>query len=103
MELGEIENAVSAIDGIIHSVVVVRKDKEDRQLICAFYTGEEKAVSEIKAIIGEKLPKYMIPHVFTHLEEMPLTASGKANRKQVPAKLVPRLALDCDLSCTGLA
>ena len=84
IELGEIESAIQAVNGINRAVVVVRKDKSDRQLICAFYTGEEKKVSEIKDIIGGKLPKYMIPHVFTHLEEMPLTASGKANRNALP-------------------
>ena len=81
IELGEIESAVSAIDGIDLSVAVVRNDKEGRQLICAFYTGEEKNAQEIKSVIGKKLPKYMLPHIFTHLDEMPLTASGKINRK----------------------
>ena len=84
IELGEIESVLQAVEGIDRAVVVVRKDKSDRQLICAFYTGEDKKVLEIKENIGGKLPKYMIPHVFTHLEEMPLTASGKANRNALP-------------------
>ena len=84
IELGEIESAIQAIDGINRAVVVVRKDKEDRQLICAFYTGEEKSVKDFREKLGRGLPKYMIPHIFTHLSEMPLTSSGKANRNALP-------------------
>lgn len=84
IELGEIENTISGVDGINMSVVVVRKNSEGRQLICAFYTGEEKSAQEIKAVIGEKLPKYMLPHIFTHIDEMPLTSSGKINRNALP-------------------
>ncbi|MBR2418601.1 MAG: amino acid adenylation domain-containing protein, partial [Clostridia bacterium] len=84
IELGEIENAISGVEGINLSVVTVRKNSEGRQLICAFYTGEEKTSQEIKSVIGEKLPKYMLPHIFVHLEEMPLTSSGKINRNALP-------------------
>lgn len=84
IELGEIENAILSVNGVIQCAVVVRKDSDDRQYICAFYTGEEKEAGEIKGIIGEKLPKYMIPHIFTYLEEMPFTSSGKINRKALP-------------------
>ena len=84
IELGEIENALQSIEGTERAVVVVRKDKEDRQLICAFYTGEENKPSRFREELGKSLPKYMIPHIFTYLEEMPLTASGKANRNALP-------------------
>jgi len=84
IELGEIENAICGIDGISQAVVVVRKNSEGRQLICAFYTGEEIEAKEIRAHIGKKLPKYMLPHIFAHLNEMPLTSSGKVNRKALP-------------------
>ena len=84
IELGEIENAINSVDGVSQSVVVVRKDENGRQLICAFYTGEEKSAQEIKAVIGERLPKYMLPHIFTHLDEMPMTSSGKISRKTLP-------------------
>ena len=90
IELGEIENAMNSIDGVSQSVVVVRKNAEGRQLICAFYTGEEKQAKEIRSIIGKKLPKYMLPHIFTHIAEMPLTSSGKVNRKALP---------EVDLNC----
>ncbi len=84
IELGEIENAITSIDGIDMAVAVVRKDNQDRQLICAFYTGEEKSAKELREEIGRSLPKYMIPHIFAHLEEMPMTSSGKTNRNNLP-------------------
>lgn len=84
IELGKIENAICGIDGISQAVVVVRKNNEGRQLICAFYTGAEFDAKEIRAHIGKKLPKYMLPHIFTRLDEMPLTSSGKVNRKALP-------------------
>lgn len=84
VELGEIEKAIASIDGIAQAVVVVRKNSGGRQLICAFYTGDEVDAKEIRNHIGKKLPKYMLPHIFTHLNEMPLTSSGKVNRKALP-------------------
>ncbi|MGN0448086.1 MAG: amino acid adenylation domain-containing protein, partial [Acutalibacteraceae bacterium] len=84
IELGEIESVLCDVDKISQSAVVVRENSENRQLICAFYTGEEIDAKEIRNIIGEKLPKYMLPHIFTHLDEMPLTVSGKIDRNALP-------------------
>ena len=84
VELGEIENAISMVEGIIQSAVVVRKNEEGRQLICAFYTGKEYEPKEIRDIIGEKLPQYMLPHIIVRLFSMPLTPSGKIDRKSLP-------------------
>lgn len=84
IELGEIESALCSVDGISQAVVVARKNNEGRQLICAFYTGTEVSAKEIRTQIGKKLPKYMLPHIFTHLNEIPLTSSGKINRKALP-------------------
>ncbi len=84
VELGEIENAISMVEGVIQSAVVVRKNDEGRQLICAFYTGKEYEPKEIRDIIGEKLPQYMLPHIIVRLFSMPLTPSGKIDRKSLP-------------------
>jgi len=85
IELGEIEAAISAVDGISQAVVVVRKDETGRQLICAFYTETSPVpVEQIKSALREKLPRYMTPHVFTRLDALPMTPSGKIDRKALP-------------------
>ena len=94
IELGEIENAISNMDGIAQAVAVVRKNNEGRQFICAFYTGKETDAKEIRKHIGKKLPQYMAPHVFIHLNEMPLTSSGKINRKAFPEIDLDNIAND---------
>ena len=84
IELGEIETALQGVQGVLQAVVTVRKDEDGRQLICAFYTGQETDGKALRAAIGQSLPKYMLPHIFTHLDELPLTSSGKVNRKALP-------------------
>lgn len=84
IELGEIESELEKIDGVECAVVIVHKDNQDHQFICAFYTGKEIEVRELRSILSSKLPRYMVPHIFTHLEEMPMTASGKLDRKALP-------------------
>ncbi|MBR5190409.1 MAG: amino acid adenylation domain-containing protein, partial [Clostridia bacterium] len=84
IELGEIENAISSVDGVVQCAVIVREDNDNRQYICAFYTGTEINPKDFRNILSSKLPKYMVPHIFTHLEKMPMTASGKANRNALP-------------------
>lgn len=85
IELGEIENAIAGVEEISQAVVVVRKDDTERQLICAFYTETAPVELEaIKSALREKLPRYMMPHVFTRLDSLPMTSSGKVDRKALP-------------------
>ena len=79
IELGEIEANVNTLDGIYLSCAVYNKQK-DR--IVLYYTGtlEEGA---LKDILTEKVPRYMLPAVFTKLEDMPLTPNGKVDRKKL--------------------
>lgn len=84
IELGEIESVLQAVEGIERAVVVVRKDENDGQFICAFYTGKEIEAKELREVLSAKLPKYMVPHIFTHLSDMPMTVSGKINRIALP-------------------
>ncbi|MEQ4483297.1 condensation domain-containing protein, partial [Cohnella silvisoli] len=52
----------------------------------AYVVADRECTSgELRRHCGERLPEYMIPASFTQLEAMPLTASGKTNRKALPA------------------
>lgn len=93
IELGEIENALQGVPGVAQAMVAVRRSAEGRQLICAFYTGRETDGKVFRSAIGQKLPKYMLPHIFTHLDELPLTTSGKVNRKALPEVDLSQIAV----------
>jgi amino acid adenylation domain-containing protein len=79
IELGEIENAITNVDGVVQCAVIVRE-----QYICAFYTGKETEEKELRSILNTTLPRYMVPHVFTYMESLPMTVSGKLDRKALP-------------------
>ena len=92
IELGEIENAIAEIDGVVQCAVIVRK-----QYICAFYTGKEIDVKELRTSLSSKLPRYMVPHSFTYLEALPMTVSGKLNRKALPEIDIENISTETEI------
>jgi len=95
IELGEIENHLRAIDGIREAVVMDREMGKSGQgkgetgtvdrYLCAYYVSDEEvAVSRLRERLLDILPEYMMPTYFVHLDTIPLTASGKKDRKLLP-------------------
>ncbi len=87
IELGEIEAVLTGHPKIRDAAVLVREDTPGHQLLVAYYVSEDGQAlptPEIKAYLKEQLPEYMVPAVFVHLEQMPLTPNGKVDRKALP-------------------
>ena len=80
IEPHEIENALLSAGGIESAAVTAEQDENGQSTLCAFYTGTQTDVRTLRDQLGLTLPRYMVPHVFTRLEAMPLTASGKIDR-----------------------
>ncbi len=78
IELGEIENSIVSMDGVTSAAVIVRRNP-DR--LAAFYTGKETEDAVLRQALRMRLPAYMIPAAFCHLEAMPMNMSGKTDRK----------------------
>jgi acyl carrier protein len=53
--------------------------------------GQKPSVGDLRRFLQEKLPEYMVPSAFVELEALPLTPSGKVNRRALPAPTQARL------------
>ncbi|WP_369028522.1 AMP-binding enzyme, partial [Nocardia farcinica] len=86
IELGEIENALTDLDAVRRAVVVVRSDARlGDQLVAYVVTAGEVDTETIRAELAAELPAYMVPAAFVVLDELPLTSSGKLDRRALPA------------------
>jgi amino acid adenylation domain-containing protein/non-ribosomal peptide synthase protein (TIGR01720 family) len=94
IELGEIEAALANHPGVGECVVVLREDEPGDKRIVAYLTslGEPTAVADLRAFLTDLLPAYMVPSAFVTLEAFPLTASGKVDRRALPAPEASALA-----------
>ncbi|WP_280381699.1 non-ribosomal peptide synthetase, partial [Nocardia wallacei] len=88
LELGEIEAALTALDEVAQAVVVVRGDQHTGDQLVAYVVaapGLSIDVETLREDLGQRLPSYMVPSVVMDLEELPLNASGKLDRRALPA------------------
>ena len=96
IEIGEIEVGLSKFPGIKSVAVVVKKIKGNDHL-CAYFTvhdeykdenreenGYSIDIDELKESLAEKLVYYMVPTVYMELDEMPQTANGKTDLRNLP-------------------
>jgi putative pyridoxal-dependent aspartate 1-decarboxylase len=87
IELGEIEAIVSQHPAVREVVVIVRESADSQQIIAYIVAQKEQTltITELQEFLSLKLPNYMIPNALLLLEALPLTPSGKINRKALPA------------------
>ncbi|MEM7349676.1 MAG: non-ribosomal peptide synthase/polyketide synthase, partial [Acidobacteriota bacterium] len=86
IELGEIEAALNALPSVARSVVVARRESAARSRLVAYVVaaGDAPNQSELRTVLGKKLPAYMVPGGFVFLPALPLTPSGKLDRRALP-------------------
>ena len=87
IELGEIEAVLAQHPLIEHAVVVIREDRPgDKRLVAYFVpkTGQDVDATELRTHLDDSLPGYMVPGALVKLTSLPLTESGKVNRRALP-------------------
>jgi len=80
IEIAEVENVISELEFVDQVAVVARESDHYKRLI-AYWSGSNQKELEIKNHLIKKLPRYMVPDIFIFLEDFPLTANGKIDRK----------------------
>jgi aryl carrier-like protein len=98
IELGEIEATLSRLPGVARSAVLAREGGGGESRLVAFLVvepGAEPSVGELRVGLQQRLPEYMVPALFVTLEALPLTSSGKVDRRalaQLPVETAQDLA-----------
>jgi amino acid adenylation domain-containing protein len=87
IELGEIETALAQHPAVQQAIATVREDTAgDRRLVAYLVCGAEpKPEPEaLRKHLQQVLPDYMVPSTFVFLDKLPLSPSGKADRRALP-------------------
>ncbi|MFP7486337.1 amino acid adenylation domain-containing protein [Priestia filamentosa] len=83
IELTEIETKIRELEGI-NDALVIYDQSQKPPLFIAFYQGNRVELSsEMKELLQKNLPCYMIPNEIVKVEEFPLTAGGKLDKRKL--------------------
>lgn len=86
IELGEIENRLRTYPGIKDVVVIANKRQNQEYYLIAYLVApHDISQKQVRLYLQAYLPDYMIPAYFVTLDQLPLTPTGKIDRKQLPA------------------
>ncbi|HEX2270677.1 MAG TPA: amino acid adenylation domain-containing protein [Pyrinomonadaceae bacterium] len=83
IELGEIETVLNTHPAI-REAVVTATDSGSRLVAYVVHEDRNQAAVDLREFLKDQLPDYMIPSVFVALDAMPLTSTGKVDRKALP-------------------
>jgi amino acid adenylation domain-containing protein len=84
VELGEIEAHLRAHPAVSEAVA---KIDEDRNQLVAYLVADRQpapSVDELRHFLSARLPSYMVPAFFVMLDSLPLTTTGKIDRRSLP-------------------
>jgi amino acid adenylation domain-containing protein len=111
IELEEVESALAKHPNVRAAVVEAREVRPGDRRLIAYVVADPSAPpkrSELGSFLKQQLPEYMVPSAFVLLDELPINANGKIDRRALPdlrageiereeAFTAPRDALELEL------
>jgi len=97
VETAEVEGALRTMGAIREAVVTAQEEKPGEKRLVAYIVAAGNAalsVSEVRRFVEQKLPPLMVPSRFVVLDVLPLTPTGKVNRRALPNPGTSRPELD---------
>lgn len=90
VELEEVESHLLNTR-VISDAVVVMRSVGGSEALCAYYEADSTVSSEeLKTLLAEDLPDYMIPSFFLQMDRLPITTNGKKDKNNLPDILKAR-------------
>ncbi|AJX35693.1 non-ribosomal peptide synthetase [Burkholderia oklahomensis] len=87
VEIGEVEKAIGDHDNVRQAVVAAARDGKDRLYLLGYvipHRHPAPTVAELRAFVAGRVASYMVPASFVLMDEFPLNANGKVDRKRLP-------------------
>ncbi|MFN6218433.1 MAG: amino acid adenylation domain-containing protein [Aphanizomenon sp.] len=90
IELGEIEAVLAQHPLVKSSAVIVREIQPGNKQLVAYVVTEDHSniQQDLRSFLKQNLPDYMLPAFFVRLAELPLTPTGKINRRALSALML---------------
>jgi amino acid adenylation domain-containing protein len=85
IELGEIEATLRQYSDVKEAIVLAWGESSHKRLIAYIVPASSTTPAALRDFLQEKLPSYMVPSAFIILDSLPLTTSGKIDRRALPA------------------
>lgn len=87
IELEEVESALHKIPGVFESAAVIARNAVGPPMIVGYIAVESDIRSdEIRSVLQQRLPKYMIPERLIQLRALPKNANGKIDRIELQSR-----------------
>lgn len=94
IELGEIENKLNQLNGINQCIVLANNTTSNEKKLVAYYSSTEQFAPQIiTKFLLKKLPAHMVPGIYVHVKNIPLTSNGKVDKKALQNIKIERPAL----------
>ncbi|SLC89544.1 Probable non-ribosomal peptide synthetase PstA [Mycobacteroides abscessus subsp. abscessus] len=84
IELGEVQAALATLDGVTQAVVIAHEDQGGTLRLVGYVVGKADP-DRIRTQLAARLPGYMVPAAVVVIDALPLTVSGKLDRRALPA------------------
>ncbi|MCU1347300.1 MAG: Amino acid adenylation, partial [Acidobacteria bacterium] len=105
IELGEIVARILQSSEVAEAVVIARGERQQKQLVAYLVASTSVDIDVLRTELKRHLPEYMIPSIFVVMDALPLNASGKVDRKALPAPdleaggthVAPRTSTESDI------
>ncbi|WP_224242167.1 non-ribosomal peptide synthetase [Hyalangium gracile] len=87
IELGEIEALLGRHEAVRSCAAAVREDVAGDRRLVAYVVADREGLNarELQTFLSKQVPEYAVPSAFVFLDGLPVTPSGKVDRKRLPA------------------